>query len=414
MPDIVQSILCSKQFHPSVHTLGLICENLMAKLLKYRMFQKMLPIGGFAIIFTLINASLMLGFAAKPYGTIQDKMREFDMRNMKEAEVFEQNNEDMCISKAIYSKKTQAKRKFLTLFTTFADAEPIRYTVQNNTICNYLNFPEDLVHLVAFVDKAVYQYQFNEHINICGGHSNFDIKRWHLVVLPKSSTYLDRPFLKDMFIYAMREFDSELYMYTNGDILYPWGHLQRSFQAVTTFVERHELHEYIISGLRREVTFYSGSGLDVEKLNTGDDEEILNIGNSFEPTRPYALDYFITNKTSFPWHTIPAFVIGSVRFDNWLVMYANKLKIPVFDITQSTPVVHQAGIPKIGDKRARDTNNYNLQLFQESIINNKNYGRIKQCAHFRTIFFKHRVKVIKNNYYLRECMHKDMFYIPIL
>ncbi|CAH1783989.1 unnamed protein product [Owenia fusiformis] len=366
------------------------------------MIRKMHSIA-LVILAIIIIAKLI--FDLKIYGTMVSGSGKVDkilckhsVNEPKNTYTFQQN----------HSQDPKLRRKFLTLFTTFADAEPIRYTVQNNTICNYLNFPEDLVHLVAFVQKAVYQYQFKEHINICGGHSNFDIKRWHLVVLPKSSTYLDRPFLKDMFIYAMREFDSELYMYTNGDILYPWGHLQRSFQAVTTFVERHELHEYIISGLRRDVTFYSGSGLNVKKLHTGDEEEILNIGNGFEPILLYALDYFITNKTSFPWHTIPAFVIGSVRFDNWLVMYANKLKIPVFDITQSTPVVHQAGIPKIGDKRGKDANNYNIQLFHES-VNDVKMGKISECGDFRTLLSKQGVVVIKNKEYNVECVYFSLY-----
>ncbi|CAH1775575.1 unnamed protein product [Owenia fusiformis] len=362
-----------------------------------------------AIVATIIIEKLILDW--NKYGTISNIQ---GSGNLDKSVLTQYKNQTIqCTSAQNHSQDPKPRRKFLTLFTTFADAEPIRYKVQNNTICNYLNFPEDLVHLVAFVDKAAYQYQFNENISVCGNHSNFDIKRWHLVVLPKSSTYLDRPFLKDMFIYVMREFDSELYMYTNGDILYPWGHLQRSFQAVTSYVETHKLHEYIIFGLRREVPFYSGSGLDVKQLNTGDAEEILNIGNDTEPTRPYALDYFVTNKTSFPWHTIPAFIIGSVRFDDWLVMYANKLKIPIFDITQSTPVVHQAGIPKIGDKRGEDANKYNTKLFEES-VGPYNNGKISECAHLRTLLIKQEVEVIKNKDYLAKCIHAKILYIPIL
>ena len=34
---------------------------------------------------------------------------------------------------------------------------------------------------------------------------------------------------------------------------------------------------------------------------------------------PYGLDYFITHADGFRWADIPPFVIGSTKFDNWVV-----------------------------------------------------------------------------------------------
>src|SRR3546814_15905962 len=56
---------------------------------------------------------------------------------------------------------------------------------------------------------------------------------------------------------------------------------------------------------------------------------------------PWAIDFFIMPKSIQLVEEIPDFLIGSIRFDNWIVMKGLKSEdVAVVDVTEPHPVLH--------------------------------------------------------------------------
>ncbi|CAH1778587.1 unnamed protein product [Owenia fusiformis] len=292
----------------------------------------------------------------------------------------------------------ESTKKLLTIFTTFSDA-PERESVQSNTLCNYLNFPENQVNLVIFSSNiTLTRLQLKVETKCLTRFPYVEIAdRWHVIQLNNDSMLYERPILKDMYREIMQRYDSKFYMYTNGDILYPWRHLRDSLDVIFHYTQLNGLRRYIIFGLRKEIGFYnfnfnqSLKMINLHDLETGSDEEILKLVEGVNVTRKRAMDYFITSRVSFPWEWIPKFIIGVEKYDNWLLVYANKVKITTFDISNTNPVIHQAGAPKaINDAVYHQANAYNHKLFENSLIYPTNHICVHNCCRMRTEMVNHK------------------------
>ncbi len=56
-----------------------------------------------------------------------------------------------------------------------------------------------------------------------------------------------------------------------------------------------------------------------------------------------AQDYFIVRRGTFPWSTIPAFVVGRPAYDNWLLDYAEHHDFDTVDVSKTVHAIHQTG-----------------------------------------------------------------------
>ncbi|CAH1777628.1 unnamed protein product, partial [Owenia fusiformis] len=213
-----------------------------------------------------------------------------------------------------------------------------------------------------------------------------------------------RPVLRQMFIESQRRFNTDLYMYSNGDILFHIKKLITSLKEIKRFTKAHNIRRFIVFGGRREAKFYSTSG-DTIEIISGLDEEITRRGQGTKLGLSNAQDYFITSKTSFPWDAMPDFVVSVPAFDNWLLMFSNKADIATFDITATNLAVHQAGAPKFIDNDYNKSASNNMELYNESIIS---YGGTSiYCCKWKTMYDGGgKVIIVKNPTFKNECIGK--------
>lgn len=66
------------------------------------------------------------------------------------------------------------------------------------------------------------------------------------------------------------------------------------------------------------------------------DEEIIELNKTANLFLVSALDYFLVTRYTYNWSDIPPFVIGRVRYDNYLLEYAIKSEvIDTLDLTET-------------------------------------------------------------------------------
>ncbi len=57
-----------------------------------------------------------------------------------------------------------------------------------------------------------------------------------------------------------------------------------------------------------------------------------------------AQDFFIVRRGTFPWSTIPEFVVGRPAYDNWLLDYAEHHDFDTVDLSKTVHAIHQTGV----------------------------------------------------------------------
>lgn len=57
-----------------------------------------------------------------------------------------------------------------------------------------------------------------------------------------------------------------------------------------------------------------------------------------------AQDFFIVRRGTFPWPTIPEFVVGRPAYDNWLLDYAEHHDFDTVDLSKTVHAIHQTGV----------------------------------------------------------------------
>lgn len=135
------------------------------------------------------------------------------------------------------------------------------------------------------------------------------------------------PLLNDLFARAQNITRYSAVCYINTDII-----LMSDFiNAVRRIIDRPQ---FLMIGQRQEADI---SGLwDFADVNWE-----ANLKNSINPERhqPLGVDYFVFSRGLY--RDIPPFAIGRLYWDHWLVYWAIKLGVPVFDATPATIIVHQ-------------------------------------------------------------------------
>ncbi|XP_041375213.1 uncharacterized protein LOC121388069 [Gigantopelta aegis] len=203
----------------------------------------------------------------------------------------------------------------LVMFTTWSDDMDGR--VRNNTCYNWGSL-RPLVHLVLFTNSSSAAGQCKKN-------------GW--TILPLTQTAAGgAPVLKFMFSEIISRFNSTLYGYSNGDILFGDDLLQTLSAVHVTF--RTQTSPLLVVGVRRNV-------INVTSLEASSSKNLREAakkrGTLFISV---SQDYFITNK-AFPWDGIPEVVVGRVAYDNWLVLDSIHRGHTVIDATDTITAVHQ-------------------------------------------------------------------------
>ncbi|CAH1780896.1 unnamed protein product [Owenia fusiformis] len=290
--------------------------------------------------------------------------------------------------------------KFLTIFTTFSERELPRFRIQNNTLCNYEKFPKHLTERAIFSSDGFHLRRDGKcWLETVSNNNDSD---WNIINLEPHMTAAGRPVLREMFIETQKRFNTDLYMYSNGDILFHVEKLITSLEEVKRFTKAHNIRRFIVFGARHEANFYSSHG--TVEIISGLDEEIIQRGQSTKLGQSNAQDYFITSKTSFPWDAVPDYVISLPAFDNWLLMFSNKADIATFDITATNLAVHQAGAPKFIDSNYQKSMSSNRKLWDSSIISY--VGSYLNCCKWKTVYKEGKVIMVKNPAFNNKCIAK--------
>ncbi|CAH1780382.1 unnamed protein product, partial [Owenia fusiformis] len=225
---------------------------------------------------------------------------------------------------------------------------------------------------------------------------------WNIIKLEPHMTAAGRPVLRQMFIESQKRFNTDLYMYSNGDILFHADKLITSLEEIKRFTRFNNIRRFIVFGARYAAKFFSTHDRTIEIIS-GSDEEIIQRGQGTKIDQLDAQDYFITSKTSFPWDAVPDYVISLPAFDNWLLMFSNKADIATFDITATNLAVHQAGAPKFEDSNYRKSMSSNRKLWNESIISY--VGSALNCCKWKTVYNKEgKVIIVKNPAFNNKCI----------
>jgi hypothetical protein len=137
------------------------------------------------------------------------------------------------------------------------------------------------------------------------------------------------PLLADIFANAERRASHDLFVYVNADIILP-----AEFTAGVEKIER-AFAKFLAVGRRtnmevREPLDFSEGWEDKLK------ERMRREGRLESHT---GIDCFVFRRGTY--EDVPPLAIGRVWFDQWCIKYARKKGLPVVDLTDFAPIVHQ-------------------------------------------------------------------------
>jgi len=157
----------------------------------------------------------------------------------------------------------------------------------------------------------------------------FSIK--HVSDVPCSQEGL--PKVNEMFSLAESMSPYNLLMYINSDIIL----LSDFVETVKCIADEMKNKQFLMLGQRHDLDLYRA-------VNFGEDEWDIKLRDLVRKNGnlrgPGAIDYFLFRKGMWP-KKMPAFVIGRVQFDNWLIYCARFMRIDVIDATRTIMAIHQ-------------------------------------------------------------------------
>lgn len=137
------------------------------------------------------------------------------------------------------------------------------------------------------------------------------------------------PLLNSVFEQAERASKTRVMCYANADII-----LMNDFLAA---IQRIAFAKFLMVGQRWDIDI-----TEAWNFEHPDSERQLRslvaIRGRLHP--PLGSDYFVFPKNS-GLSTLPPFVVGRPKWDNWFIYHARRQGVPVIDATRVTTVVHQ-------------------------------------------------------------------------
>ncbi|CAH1793262.1 unnamed protein product [Owenia fusiformis] len=268
----------------------------------------------------------------------------------------------------------------ITLFTVFHEGLQTKETLQNNTLLNWMHLQRHCVTPVFYSNNSG---------DILAGGEYFG---WQHHPLSPNLMVHNNIIMRELFIETFNRHNSDFYMFAYADLLFHGEALFNTLSAVKDYIKAAKLTRFLLSGTRYEALFHNNSLNLSRTLRFGNDLEIMrNLQGRMKRLDITRLGYIITGKDSFPWEAVPDLVVTTLAPDNpltnfWFLMYANKLNITTFDISNTVFSMRQAGLlPDKTEKRHRLATKLNEYIFLKSFQ--------KYCF-YKTALHSHRVPSI--------------------
>ncbi|XP_014787946.1 uncharacterized protein LOC106881932 [Octopus bimaculoides] len=212
--------------------------------------------------------------------------------------------------------------KFLLVLVTTWKLSPEKLAVYENTVHIWGNWPllvQPVLYTPAIPGDKVNNSQLDMHLG----------KTWKIQNVSKVACG-QIPVLKSMIVDVLASFTNyDFYGYANGDILFDES-LINTLKSIKEKIPQNK--PILIVGQRINVNFTNRNHVAIS--------DILQIAQSGYLMKGVAVDYFITNQ-HFPWHKILDLVVGRIKYDNWLIYFANSQNITIIDTTHTLTAVHQ-------------------------------------------------------------------------
>ena len=137
------------------------------------------------------------------------------------------------------------------------------------------------------------------------------------------------PLISSMFHQAERLSSNPLLCYVNADIMLT----SRFITALRVICEA--LPRFVVTGQRTPLEV--NGPWDFDRADW--EGELHRHAAGAKLDIPQAMDYFAFPRGAFP--DIPPFLVGRVRWDNWMIYSARRRGIPVVNATLDLPIFHQ-------------------------------------------------------------------------
>ena len=202
------------------------------------------------------------------------------------------------------------------LLTIFTIPKPFRghiEIIQRNALKSYLSLGNSVEVLLL-----------GEEVGIAEMSAELNIR--HIPYLEKN--HFGTPTVNSAFAIAQAEAQGSIMAYVNADIILT-SDILRAIKSVS-------FEKFLITGQRWDLNI--GSELDFE--SSGWERQLrdwaITCGKQFGPL---GMDCFIFPKGMY--RDLPPFIIGRACWDNWIIYWTRKSKIPVIDATSTLTIVHQ-------------------------------------------------------------------------
>ena len=258
-----------------------------------------------------------------------------------------------------YENDFPQKPPLLTLFTTWNNSKE-NFARRNTTVSNWAQLTPQIIPVLFTNDQGLQR--------------NVEQKGWR--TLPVLKSQIGIPVLKNMYLEAMKQFNSTFYAYANGDILFT--------DTLLTFLMSINKNETLLSNTLLIV----GQRTNVKNVSA---EEAVNFDllKNASTTRgklftTWAEDYFITTK-KFPWSNMPSVVVGRRAYDNFLVLESIKQHFIVIDATKTILAIHHTTNAGNFENRKKAQSDFNAALiskFYNSTTVNYFKGRVGCANHY--------------------------------
>ena len=152
------------------------------------------------------------------------------------------------------------------------------------------------------------------------------------------------PLLSSAFSLAKQHSKSDILIYVNCDIIFP-ANLPEIFKYLPK-------NNFLAAGRRWDLDINNYLDFNNPNWQNSLKEEVKKNGRLHSSA---GIDYFIFPKNLLS--NLPDFSVGRVGWDNWVIFEAKRKKIPLFDITEFTAVIHQShDYPAFNIGQVRKTN----------------------------------------------------------
>lgn len=312
-----------------------------------------------------------------------------------------------CWNEQVYSPppittRVRPQRPPITLFGTFKPLKQIApldanspydgFIIARRTLMNWASLQG--VQPIAFVDDENNQI----FINQLNEQRNTGMKNLTIISSFEIHPTFSQPTYRGMFKAALERYpDADLIMFSNTDILYT-SSLIETIRAVQDYYENvilpanPDMRGIAIYGQRTTVVTPPHWPTEEDMMNAAHPNAAWDrvLENQLQPKgmkdHDVAQDYFIISRSLFDWNAVPDFVVGGVRFDNYMIENAVRMGKErtafVVDATDSLLAIHQKHSAKEKTSHWKPKSFYNIQLYEQVGGLSPARGRVRYCPFF--------------------------------